>query len=139
MDLRARMYRSPSRSPIAEHLLLGLDHVVTSGKRHRSRTCMHQRSPGLPTLIRFWHLFRLRDTGTRLCEVLLVRSVSCTYQFTFVVCLIILSNFGDDNGGSVIMEASDRFEKERWKGRWLPSSFANWTILNQHMLKVEAA
>jgi hypothetical protein len=46
------------------------------------------------------------------------RKIEDNYQFAFVVCLIILANFGNNNIGVVVGNAGGRLKEDEGKWRW---------------------
>jgi hypothetical protein len=60
-----------------------------------------------------------RDDETRIQGI--------TYEFAFIICLIILCNFGNDDWGAVVVDRCIGFEEDEGKGRGLAPGFANWS------------
>lgn len=48
-----------------------------------------------------------------------------TYEFAFVVRLIVLCDLGDYDGGTMVVDSCIRLEEDEGEWRWLAPGFAN--------------
>jgi hypothetical protein len=63
------------------------------------------------------------------------RVKQCTYEFAFIIRLIILCNLGDYYQGTVVVDGCIGFEEDEGKWRRLASGFANWShLVNIHQI-----